>query len=268
MKGLSNTAKLMTAAAAMAASTPALADHSWSTYHWSVPNLPLTLQVGDNVSSEWDSYLGVAVDDWSRSRVIDLGVATGGTSDATGRRTPRACAPTAGRIEVCNESYGFNGWLGIASIWLSGGHISQGTTKLNDSYFGLARYNTPAWRALVMCQEIGHDLGLDHQDEDFATDDTGSCQDYTSVPEGNEHPDKHDYEQLLAMYDHTHSSFAARAVGESTVVPNTDAGSGESPAEWGRAIDRDAHGRPDTFLKDLGGGRKVITHVFWTPPEK
>ena len=102
-----------------------------------------------------------------------------------------------------------NGWLGIASIWLSGGHISQGTTKVNDTYYTMAQYNTPSWRAAVTCQELGHDYGLAHQDEDFSTDATNSCMEYTSWPEGNEHPDQHDYDQLLEIYDHFESASAA-----------------------------------------------------------
>ena len=85
-----------------------------------------------------------------------------------GTANPKTCKATAGRIEVCNSTYGKNGWLGIAQIWLSGGHISQGTVKLNDTYFKTAQYNTTAWRNLVSCQEVGHTFGLDHQDENFS----------------------------------------------------------------------------------------------------
>jgi hypothetical protein len=38
---------------------------------------------------------------------------------------------------------------------------------VNDTYFNTPKYDTSAWRNLVMCQEVGHTLGLDHQDEDF-----------------------------------------------------------------------------------------------------
>lgn len=77
----------------------------------------------------------------------------------------KRCVAPQGRIEVCNASYGYNGWLGLAGISLSGGHIVSGYTKLNDSYFNSSTYNKPEWRRLVTCQEIGHDFGLDHQDE-------------------------------------------------------------------------------------------------------
>src|SRR6187401_2877596 len=79
---------------------------------------------------------------------------------SSGLSSARTCKPTLGRVEVCNSKYGNNGWLGIAQIWASGNHITQGTTKLNDTYFSTSRYNTTAWRNLVSCQEVGHDVGL------------------------------------------------------------------------------------------------------------
>ncbi|MBC9002950.1 MULTISPECIES: hypothetical protein [Micromonospora] len=40
--------------------------------------------------------------------------------------SPKTCKATAGRVEVCNSAYGNNGWLGIASISVTGGtHITQ-----------------------------------------------------------------------------------------------------------------------------------------------
>ena len=183
------------------------------------------------------------------------GATTGSQSTkVAGITTPSTCAPKAGRIEVCNYSYGSTGWLGIASIWLaSDGHISQGTTKLNDSYYTSgSSYNTPAWRAAVTCQEIGHDYGLAHQDEDFNTDATNSCMEYTNIPSGNEHPDQHDYNQIASIYSHAHA--AANLPG--AAIPNEQA-IGNSRADWGRQIGH------HTFVKDLGQGRKVITDVLF-----
>lgn len=235
-------------AAAGLLATPVIASHAWSNYHWKRTTTQITPPVGDNVSSQWDSYLTTAVADWNQSTVIQSPLVAGQT-------TPRRCNPVAGTIQVCNEKYGQTGWLGIASIWLSGGHISQGTSKMNDTYYAMAQYNTPAWRAAVMCQEIGHDYGLGHQDEDFNTDATNSCMDYTNNPAGNEHPDQHDYDQLLAIYNHVEAASNLPVSSQSDV--------GNSMADWGRAIDRDAHGRPHVFERDLGNGNKVITHVTW-----
>ena len=53
--------------------------------------------------------------------------------------------------------------------------------EVNDTYFNTAKYNTPVWRNLVMCQEVGHTLGLDHQDEIFDNVNLGTCMDYTNI---------------------------------------------------------------------------------------
>lgn len=240
--------------AVVALTAPVLATHSWSTYHWKRTTSELTVPTGDNVDSRWDSYLNMAITDWNQSAVINSAKVAGSTN-------PKNCRGVSGTIQVCNAKYGQTGWLGIASISLSGGHIVQGTTKLNDTYFDTAKYNTPAWRALVMCQEIGHDYGLGHQDEDFNTDNTASCMDYTSVPEGNEHPDAHDYEQLLTIYNHMESATMTiggngRSAGAGFAEP------GDTPAAWGRPVRFDRQGRPIVFVREEAAG-KTITHVFW-----
>jgi hypothetical protein len=180
-----------------------------------------------------------------------------------GQTTRSTCGPKAGRIEVCNYAYGSTGWLGIAQIWLAAdGHISQGTSKMNDTYYAMAQYNTPAWRAAVMCQEIGHDYGLGHQDEDFNTDATNSCMEYTNVPAGNEHPDTHDYNQLASIYSHVHS--ASNLPTSSAATPPALA-IGNTIKDWGRVIGTDKQGHHNKFERDLGNGVKVITHVTWLP---
>lgn len=244
----------LSAAIAVTASliaAPLLADHAWSTYHWKRTAAQLNVPVGDNVDSNWDFYLTQAVGDWNKSTVID-------SPKVAGTTNPRNCKAIRGTIQVCNGRYGNTGWLGIASISLSGGHIIQGTIKLNDTYFSTPQYNTPSWKALVTCQEVGHDYGLGHQDEDFATDNTNSCMDYTSAPMGNEHPDNHDFEQLGLIYNHLESG-AAVPSGSAT----TEVEPGDSPAAWGRAIHTDKQGRPDMFERSDGPGQKTITHVFW-----
>ena len=232
--------------------TPVAAVHSWNNYHWIRTTTQISPPVVSIVNSNWSSYVATAVADWNQSTVIQSPYST-----ASGNG--RTCKPQAGKILVCNAAYGNNGWLGIASIWLSNGHISQGTTKLNDTYYASAQYNTPAWRAAVTCQEIGHDYGLGHQDEDFSTDATNSCMEYTSVPAGNEHPDQHDYNQLLTIYNHTESAAQAAAMGK---VPSAMA-IGHTLKDFGRVIGTDKQGHWNKFERDLGNGTKVITHVSW-----
>jgi len=162
-------------------------------------------------------------------------------------------------VQVCNSAYGRNGWLGIAQIWISGSHITQGIVKLNDTYFSMATYNKPEWRALVMCQEIGHTFGLDHQDENFSNANLGTCMDYSNKPLGppnNEHPNEHDDDELALIYQHLD--------GHSTVAPSLVASA--APADdWGRAIRFTRDGKGRGFVKDLGPSRQVVTFVTWAP---
>jgi hypothetical protein len=235
---------------ASAVPTLAVANHSWGGYHWARTSNPFTLLVGDNVSSMWDPYLDEAISDWSASSVLDLRETAGGTR-------PKPCKATSGRIEACSASYGNNGWLGIAQIWITGGqHITQALTKVNDYYFNKPQYNTPAWRRLVMCQEIAHDFGLDHQDENFSNANLGSCMDYTSDPDGppsNEHPNSHDYAQLEEIYTHT-DSFST--VGQASA-------SALSGSEWGHLASGSRAGGYSVYVKADGHGNAVVTHVIW-----
>ncbi|HEU0035959.1 MAG TPA: hypothetical protein VFQ53_35350 [Kofleriaceae bacterium] len=224
--------------------------HSWGGYHWARTSNPFTLKVGDNVDSRWDANLDTTVSDWSKSTVLDLTKVTGA---AKGR-----CRGTTGRVEVCNDTYGNNGWLGIASISITGGtHITQGTVKLNDTYFNTAQYNTPAWRNLVTCQEVGHTLGLDHQDENFNNANLNTCMDYTNDPSTNQHPNQHDYDELVTIYSHTDST---TTVG---MVATQGKQAGENPAEWGELMSSSHDGRTELYVNDHGGGELSVTFVTW-----
>lgn len=258
--------------ALVALASVASADHSWNGYHWARQSNPFTLKVGDNVTSIWDPHLDIAISDWSLSTVLDLQKVAGGSN-------PKNCRPTTGRIEVCNSRYGNTGWLGIAQIWVTGGtHITQGISKMNDTYFNSPPYNTPAWRQLVMCQEIAHDFGLDHQDEVFNNANLGSCMDYTNDPDGgpggasetdpsNEHPNLHDYVQLELIYQHLDST---TTVGQALPNGNGQRANGndsDDPSEWGRLMRSSRNGRVQVFERDLGNGNKIVTHVFWASTE-
>lgn len=237
-----------TIAALSSVATIAYATHSWGPYHWGRTANPFTVKLGDNVSTAWDAYLAESSSDWSVSSVLDTTVVPGGAIN------PKRCRPTSGRVEVCNASYGFNGWLGVASIWInSSNHITQGTVKLNDSYFNTSTYNTPPWRRLVTCQEVGHTFGLHHQDENFSNPNLGTCMDYTSDPDGppsNEHPNAHDYEQLGIIYSHLDSSTTVgQAVLRGSNFSGTDAGD----------VDKTM-----SYIRDLGNGEKLMNFIFWT----
>lgn len=235
---------------------PAAATHSWGGYHWARTANPFTLSLGDNVGTAWDFYLRTTSTDWSKSSVLDTRVVTG----AGGLRGSlfKQCNPVAGRVEVCNAAYGSNGWLGIASIWASGTHITQGTVKLNDTYFITPGYNKPAWRNLVMCQEVAHTLGLDHQDERFDNPNLNTCMDYTNLPDSNQHPNAHDYDQLVTTYSHLDT---VSTVGASAATARSELGN--TAADWGTALRTGQDGRPSLFVKNLANNQKVFTFVTW-----
>jgi len=230
----------------------AFADHAWGTYHWARTANPFTLKMGDNLTSNWDPYLATAAADWSLSSVLDVTVVASG-------KNPKTCRPTAGRGEVCNARYGSTGWVGIAQIWVTGTHITQGVVKMNDTYFNTKKYNTPAWRNLVMCQEVGHLFGLDHQDENTTNANLGTCMDYTNDPSTNQHPNQHDYDMLETIYAHLDSSTTL----SQTTAKGKNMTISDDPREWGREIRRSRDGRASLYERDFGDGQKILTHVFW-----
>jgi hypothetical protein len=246
------------AAVAIIIAFPAVvsANHDWNGYHWARTANPFTLNAGDNVSGLWDGMLNTALSDWSQSTVLNMTKVAGGT-----RAKP--CKPTAGRIEVCSASYGNNGWLGLAQIWITGKHITQGVVKNNDYYFGSSSYtyNNTAEMQHVICQEIGHTLGLDHQSEDGSSQNT--CMDYyhnrSNSDTTSTHPNSHDYQELVTIYTHLDST---NTVGSATA--HGASGAAADGSSWGRLVASTEGGAAQTFLLDLGGGNAVVTFVIWT----
>ncbi len=244
---------------AVALPSIARANNAWGGYHWARTSNPLALKLGTNTSGTWSGHLAMASSDWSLSGVLDTTVVPGSTRS-------KSCRPTAGRVEVCNASYGPTGWLGVAQIWISGGvHITQGTVKNNDYYFGSStyRYNNEAEKLHVICQEVGHTLGLDHQSEDGSSQNT--CMDYyhntSSADTQSTRPNQHDYDELGIIYAYVDSSTtlkaAAGAAGRAAAAAVLDA-----PSEWGKLVSTTKDGRSATYERDFGGGNKVVTFVI------
>jgi hypothetical protein len=248
-------AGLLTVALAVLAFQPSTsANHRWRKFHWARESNPFTVKLGKNLSTAWTSYLTSASADWNNSDVLFTTTVTGGTN-------PSTCAPTAGRVEVCNAAYGTTGWLGVAQVWVSrGSHITQGTVKVNDTYFNQARYNSPSWRQQVMCQEVGHTFGLDHQDENFNNANLGTCMDYTNDPDGppsNVSPNSHDFEELAIIYGHFDSFTSVRAAtGQANAALH-------NVSEWGQLVKVAHGGKTQIFERQLPNGQRVVTFVIW-----
>lgn len=224
---------------------PAQANHSWNGYHWARTANPFTLKVVDSNTPDWDDNLAGALSDWSRSNVLDLTKA--GADDST--RARKRCRMVSGQIRSCNAAYGFNGWLGLASINVSGGHITQGTAKMNDSYLASSSYSETN-RQHVMCQEIGHDFGLTHQDESGA--DLNTCMDYSNALD-NPSPNAHDYQQLESIYAHLD--------GSTTITSSIDMLPDPVPS-WAPATQRSR----SVYVDKLADGSELVTFVLWANP--
>lgn len=259
---------LAIAASAVLMVFPATAEHAWNDYHWERASNPITINHGDNVDPvKWGDRLMEALTDWTSSSVLD-------TPKVSGNTSPKACRPTGGMVEVCSADYGNNGWLGVAQIWVSGSHITQGTAKVNDYYHDREPYNSYSWKQLVMCQEVGHTYGLGHQNEDFNSDLTRSCMEYTSDPAGNESPDQHDYDMLDTIYAHLDGDGGGDGGGGGDCWPPGKCKTGAAPPAfnmplpsvetWGEHVSTSPSGGQSVFVQDFGGGYKVFTHVTWT----
>ena len=242
------------------------ADHSWSTYHWARTTNSFDLKIINSTTSEWDPYVTQAIGDWSQSNVLNMVEDPNGS---TSRKDRRQCNGGVGTVRICNLDYGNNGWLGIAGISLdSNGHITTGYTKLNDTYYASGSYyDTPEWRQSVTCQELGHNVGLGHQDEDFNNQSLFSCMDYQDPP--YEFPNSHDYQQLSAIYGHTDSydSYATGGGGGggggncNPNSPKCNGAQNNGDIGWGMSLGRQGH--QEVFIKIHGDGSMDITHVLW-----
>ncbi len=260
--------------------SPALANHAWNDYHWATRGTAFTLSLGNNLTTtEWQNDLATVSSQWSSAplaeRVLSTSVVVG---NDIGRQ--KRCRPTSGRVEVCNASYGRTGWLGVATIWItSGSHIVQGTVKVNDTYLApdsFYTYNTAEERLHVICQEVGHTFGLDHQDTSGAT--YGTCMDYfhnVSRDARSTEPDQGDYDQLACIYDAALNGQTLTFLGSNNPykAPHSCTGTGHddgmttvgaagySPA----AAELPAWANPsrDAYVAHLPNGLTQISFVTW-----
>ncbi len=170
-------------AASTLLSTTASASNAWNAYHWKSDHLSPTVKDGTASPSFWN--VSGAVAEWrDLSAPIDPVMTSARRADVT--------------VSEKNSVL----WLGLAQIWVENGHITKGKVFLNP-VLKRAPY-TPAMADHVLCQEIGHILGLDHNrdgavggsPDDTCMNDVGHLGEYTS-------PNSHDVDQLNDIYNHS-----------------------------------------------------------------
>ncbi|NIM47836.1 MAG: hypothetical protein GTO22_00995 [Gemmatimonadales bacterium] len=159
----------------------ASADHAWNGYHWP------------------DNNLSPTVNDKTSSSLFDIPAAV---AEWTNLGTPIAPQMTSGNADVDVVVKRMNAnWLGVARISVdSAGHIQAGRVELNRLYLNSLTFDE--WDHVV-CQELGHIWGLDHNHDGPSggtPDDT--CMNSSLHLGEYPAPNSHDAEQLNAIYGH------------------------------------------------------------------
>ncbi len=252
------------------------AGHSWNDYHWARTTSPFDLTVVNSTTSDWEGYVPRAVSDWSMSTKLNMVEDPNGS---TSKKDRRQCKGPSGQIRICNLAYGQTGWVGLAGISIdANSHITKAYTKLNDTYFSMDFYNNFSWKQSVTCQELGHNVGLHHQDEDFYSESSlFSCMDYQNPP--YEYPNTHDYAQLDTIYAHDNDGYDSYSSGDGDPGggdPESGGGCNAPPGKgcnksgiggnngdigWGMSLGR--RGQLETFIRIDPDGIRHITHVIW-----
>ena len=263
---LQRLALVVSVAAACAATGNALANHAWGNYHWARTTPQFTLKLGDNLATAWKPRLTQSSNDWNAGNTPILTAIIGGTAGSS-------CKMVAGTTQVCNSTYGANGWLGLASININGDHITQGTAKMNDTYFNTSTYNNINEREHVMCQEVAHTFGLGHQSEDGSSQ--NSCMDYFSNTGANAgstlstKPNAHDFDLLKTIYAHldsttTVASTPGPVAASQQGVDHAAVDITDKSSSWGALVSQSANGRSSYYSRQNQNGSVTLTHVYWT----
>lgn len=161
--------------------------HQLRSWHWSQPKdaagnlLERKVIIRNSLSGEWQDVLPAVRQDWGRSSVFRF--ATQQAANSASARQNCNYPNKYGRVRVCNaDSYpDITGTAaGAAGVDRNAqGHIQKARVRVENGSF----------KRPLLCQEIGHTLGLDHRVA------TKSCM-HQNAAAASASPDRHDYEQL------------------------------------------------------------------------
>ena len=212
----------VSAAFVLLAAAPALALHSWGVYHWPSGNLSPTVTGSTTLAIIQD-----VVNDW-RGLETDI--------------QPTPAGSSGGDIRVVAKRANPN-WIGMAQIKVdAAGHILEGKVTLNSLHDDITLTNGSTTASIwehVLCQEIGHVLGLTHDGEDTCMNDSFATLGLYPTTGG------HDAAQLDDIYD-GHS--------EGGSSPEPDNGGGP---------DCDTNKKAKKCRADAG--QWITVHVFTVP---
>src|SRR5262249_21990076 len=121
-------------------------------------------------------------------------------------------------------------------------------------------------REHVVCQEVAHTFGLDHQSTDGSS--LNTCMDYFSNTGSNAGstlstaPNFHDFEELAIIYAHLDSTSTVAAATSRSARADVDIS--DDPNSWGMLMRQSNNGRSSTYERSNNDGSKTVTHVYWT----
>ena len=147
------------------------AGHSWGCYKWPTANLTYNITATSPYNTYYSQETRTDSNSWHNYTVVNFNSGSG--------------------VQMQSGRYGYTGWLGLATISVSGCTIQSATTKLNRTYLDGAGY-TPDKRKRVACHEVGHSTGLNHNSS------STSC--LKSGGSAQSKPNGHDRDQLDIIY--------------------------------------------------------------------
>lgn len=159
--------------------------HQYRDRHWTKPsNMQRKIIIRNSLAGDWVNVLPNVRADWGNSSKFSF-VTQQAENSATARQNC-SLPNNYGRVRVCNApSYPIAGAGAATLVANSKGHLQRARVRVEDG----------CCKRPLLCQEMGHTLGLDHR----AT--TGSCM-HQNAGAAASSPDRHDYEQLENQTHH------------------------------------------------------------------